>query len=161
MDERNDGLLRGSREERIQQALDPARSPWDLDAVLELHTALLDHAEDVRAAAVSALIEIAGKNPVPASVSPVSLLGRYMFSFTAASGVVPQAFRILVKLATPEAIDLVKSVLASPGIRNEDFREFVEAALQSGNTDLIQHLKSLRCSTQKTKILNTALAQTH
>jgi hypothetical protein len=161
MDDRNDGLLRGSREGRIDQPLALAESPWSVDSLLGLHMALLDHAEEVRAAAMSALMEIAGKNPTPANVSPLDVLGRYMFSFTVASGVVPQVFRLLVKLGTPEAVALVKAVLANPNIRNDDFRQFVETALQSGNPDLIQHLKSIRCSAQKAKILNAALKQTH
>jgi hypothetical protein len=101
MDERNDGLLRGSREGRIDQTLALAESPWSVDTLLGLHVALLDHAEEVRAAAMSTLMEIAGKNPTPVSVSPLDVLGPYMFSFTVASGVVPQVFRLLVKIGTP------------------------------------------------------------
>jgi len=161
MEDRSDGLLRGSRDDRVGQALALADSPWDLDTLLNLHVALLDHAEEVRAAAISVLIEIAGKQPAPASVSPLSVLARYMFSFTAASAVVPQVFRLLVKLGTSEAAALVKSILANPTIRNADFRKFVEAVLQSGNPHLIQHLKTLRCTAQKAKVLKTALNRSH
>jgi hypothetical protein len=55
----------------------------------------------------------------------------------------------------------VKAVLSDPHIRNDDFRQFVETTLQSGNPDIIHHLKSLRRSTQKAKILKVALKQTH
>ncbi len=69
---RSDGLLRGSRESRIKLMDFVKKEPWDVDTILDLYTGLIDHAEDVRAEAMMALWEIAWKQPVPVSVTPIN-----------------------------------------------------------------------------------------
>ncbi len=44
---RNDGLLRGSREDRVSAMSSLADAEWDLGAFLDLHCGLLDHSEAV------------------------------------------------------------------------------------------------------------------
>ncbi len=68
---RNDGLLRGSREERVAAMLSLAEAEWNLGAFLDLHCGLLDHAEDVRAAAMEALQKIATQRPEPIALTSV------------------------------------------------------------------------------------------
>ncbi len=74
MDFRSDGLLRGSREERCKAMLALGKTKWDLYTFLDLHCGLLDHAEDVRAAAMEALEKIAKRRPKPIALTPLDLL---------------------------------------------------------------------------------------
>ena len=71
---RTDGLLRGSRDERIQQMLALKNKSWKLDALLEIHCGLLDHAHDVREAAMETLLGLAARKTVAISISPEMLL---------------------------------------------------------------------------------------
>ena len=103
LEEPSDGLLRGSRKDRIAQMLSLREAEWNLYTLLDLHLGLLDHAEEVRLAAVESL-PAAAKIPEPITLTPADFLARYMFSFTSASGAAPQIFEFLVELGTPEAI---------------------------------------------------------
>ncbi len=53
MYERSDGLMRGSRQERIQEVLDLRGADWDFNTLLGIIQGILDHAEDVRLAATA------------------------------------------------------------------------------------------------------------
>ena len=55
-------MLRGSREERIETMLSLNEEEWNLNTLLYLHLGILDHAEDVRMAAMDALMEIAKRS---------------------------------------------------------------------------------------------------
>ena len=70
MEERSDQLLRGSRKERVETMLSLSEDEWDLNTLLNLFLGILDHAEDVRIAAMDALMEIAARSPEPFTVSP-------------------------------------------------------------------------------------------
>ena len=56
--DRNDGLMRGSREQRIAEMRSLGDADWNPGTLLHLHIGLLDHAEDVRSAALDAVLEI-------------------------------------------------------------------------------------------------------
>ena len=71
---RTDGLLRGPRAERTEWITALADAPWDLETLLELHLGLLDHAQDVRVAAMEALRSIARRKPHAIAVTAVELL---------------------------------------------------------------------------------------
>lgn len=58
---RTDGLLRGPRHERSKLMTALGKEAWGLETLLGLHLGLLDHAEDVRIAAMEALQHIAQK----------------------------------------------------------------------------------------------------
>ena len=42
MEERSNGLLQGSREERVAAIVSLKRAEWNLDTLLDLHLGLLD-----------------------------------------------------------------------------------------------------------------------
>ena len=96
---RTDGLLRGSRDERIQQMLVLKNKSWKLDALLEIHCGLLDHAHDVREAAMETLLGLAARKTVAIPISPEMLLAYYMGTFTVASGIDLAVVRCLAALA--------------------------------------------------------------
>jgi hypothetical protein len=112
---------------------------WNLNTLLYLHLGILDHAEDVRMAAIDALMEIAKRSPESFTVSPISILIRYMFDFTVASGYTPYMFRSLVQLGTPEAVQAAERALGRVE-RNEDFRKFLDILIQEGKTVLWQQI---------------------
>ena len=82
---------------------------WDLETLLGLHLGLLDHAEDVRIAAMKSLQHIAKKRPTPIAISPIALLAYFMHSFTVASGMSLVTFQCLVELNTAESGEIVGS----------------------------------------------------
>src|SRR3989344_7007054 len=99
---RTDGLLAGSREERVQQMVDASNRPWNLSTLLEVHADLLDHAREVRRAAIEALIRIADLFPKPVQIAPVDLLGEF-------TGVdEDRVFRYLVERGGPAAEECVR-----------------------------------------------------
>ncbi len=71
MYERSDVLMRGSRENRIQEVFGLQESDWDFDALLGIIQGILDHAENVRLAAMETLLEIAGQKKAPMSLTPL------------------------------------------------------------------------------------------
>lgn len=149
-------MLRGSREERVETMLSLQGEEWSLNTLLYLYLGILDHAEDVRMAAMDALMEIAKRSPEPFTVSPISMLIRYMFDFTVASGYTPYMFRSLVQLGTPEAVQASESALRHVE-RNDDFRKFLDILIEEGKTDMLKNMKEENLSKQKAKILRDAL----
>jgi len=103
-DERTDGLLRGARADRIRQIRVTEDAPWTLGTILELHCGLLDHAHDVREAAMGTLIGIALKRPAAVPVTPVALLAYFMNAFTVASGVDAEVVKCFAELRTLKQI---------------------------------------------------------
>src|SRR5512144_823138 len=93
---RTDGLLRGARTERVRQVLALQSAGWSLATALDLHCGLLDHAHDVREAAMEALMELAAQRPAAVPLTPARLLAFYMMTFTVASGTDVAAVRCLV-----------------------------------------------------------------
>src|SRR5439155_9677773 len=93
--------------ERIAAILALEQAEWGLDAVLDLHRGLLDHAEAVRLASVEALKAIAQRSPEQLTLTPASFLAHHMFSFTVASGAAEGIFGFLVELGTPEGDERV------------------------------------------------------
>ena len=154
---RNDGLLRGSREERIEAMLSLAIANWSLETLLELHFGLLDHAEEVRAAAMDTLQAIAKRKPDPISLTPADMLSRFVFSFTVSSGVRLATFRALVELETPETDDAVEQILLYT-VRNEDFSDFVQVLQRVGKAEILRRLPPSRLSKTKAAILRSALS---
>ncbi len=153
---RSDGLLTSSREDRIAAMLLLKEAGWNVDTVLDLHRGLLDHAEDVRLAAIEALKGIAERLPEPLSVTPVTLLAVYLFSFTVSSGATPDIFAFLVKLNTPEALRAAEEALEHVG-RNEDFEAFAGILLRANKRDILQRLQKAKLSKVKAKILQQVL----
>jgi len=96
MYERSDGLMRGSRKERIQEVFGLQESDWDFDTLLGIIQGILDHAEDVRLAAMEMLLEIAKQKRAPMSLTPVSVIEYFMFSFSASTKATQRIFGFLV-----------------------------------------------------------------
>jgi hypothetical protein len=155
MAERSGKLLRGSREERVETMLSLQGEEWNLNTLLYLYLGILDHAEDVRIAAMDALMEIATRSPEPFTVSPISMLIRYIFDFTVASGYTPYMFRSLVQLGTPEAVQASESALRHVE-RNEDFRKFLDILIEEGKTDVLRNMAGEDLSKQKARLLSDA-----
>ena len=156
MEERSDKLLRGSRKERVETMLSLTAEGWDLNTLLNLFLGILDHAEDVRIAAMDALMEIAARSPEPFTVSPISMLIRYIFDFTVSSGYTPYMFQFLVQLGTPEAVQAAESALRHVA-RNEDFRKFVDILIEEGKSDVLRNIEIENLSKAKAKLLSDAL----
>ena len=147
---RSDGLLRGSREERVEAMLSLQRKRWDLEAFSELHCGLLDHAEEVRAVAMDTLKAIAKSKPEPIALTPVKLLSNFLFAFTVSSGVRVDTFKALVELGTPEAREAVGQILDTQ--RNEDFRDFVEVLEHANRLGLLRQIDPSKLSKTKAAI---------
>ena len=123
MYDRNDGLMRGSRQERIQEVLDFQESDWDFVTLLGIIQGMLDHAEDVRLAAMETLLEIAGQKKAPMSLTPVSVIEYFMFTFNASTRATQQIFKFLVENSDiPGANEAVERAVLG-NVRNEDFRK--------------------------------------
>lgn len=153
---RSDGLLRGSREERIQAVLSLRDAEWNLATLLDLHCGLLDHAEDVRASAMDALQDIAKRKPKPLEITPMMLLSEFLFSFTAVSGMAVSAFEFFVQLDTPEARQAVGRALLRVQ-RNEDFSAFVEILQRANKRELLRRLEPAKLSKTKAAVVRSAL----
>jgi len=156
---RSDGLLRGAREDRAEAMSSLGRAKWSLEVLLDLHCGLLDHAEEVRIAAMEALREISRQEPDPVALPPVKLLSDFLFSFTVSSGVAVKCFKFLVELDTLEAHEAVEQALFR-GQRNEDFKEFVGVLWQANKLELLHRLEQAKLSQAKATILRSALAST-
>jgi len=129
---------------------------WDLNTLLYLHLGIPDHAEEVRMAAMDALMEIAMRSPRPFTVSPISMLIRYIFDFTVSSGYTPYMFQFLVQLGTPEAVQAAESTLRHIE-RNDDFRKFVDILIEEGKSDVLRNIEVENLSKAKAKLLSDAL----
>jgi hypothetical protein len=154
---RSDGLLRGSREERVQAMSSLCEAEWNLNTILELHCGLVDHAEDVRAAAMEALQAITNRKPKPASLTPVDLLSYFLFEFTVSSGVRVATFSTLVELGTPEADQAIERLLLGTQ-RNEDFSDFIKLVQRAGKSELLRGLQAAKLSKTKAAMLRSALS---
>lgn len=157
--DRNDGLMRGSREERITEMRSLGKAEWNPGTLLYLHIGLLDHVEDVRSAALDALLEISRGLPTPFTISPVTLLSYCLFDWTGSTGNTPRIFRSLVQLGTPEADEAIEAIMEGHAdhLRNEDFEEFICALAENGKMEDINRLLNRKLSTTKTKILRRIL----
>jgi len=157
MYERSDGLLRGSREERIKEVLDLQESDWDFNTLLGIIQGILDHVEDVRLAAMETLLEIAGKKKAPMSLTPVSVIEYFMFSFRASTMAAQRIFRFLVEntdiSGANEAIE--RALLGV--VRNEDFEKFVDIIVEAKKLEFLKALEDKKLSKTKAKILKDAL----
>lgn len=70
---------------------------------------ILDHTENVRLAAIETLLEIAGQKKAPMSLTPLSVIEYFMFSFSASKMAAQRIFKFLVEntdiSGTNEAIE--------------------------------------------------------
>ncbi|KPL07043.1 hypothetical protein AMJ85_09745 [candidate division BRC1 bacterium SM23_51] len=156
--EPSDGMMRGSREERIEGMKSLKEAEWNLYTLLDLHIGLLDHAQDVRLTALDALMAIAEKLPQPITLSPISLLADYIFSVTVSSGYTALIFQFLVQLGTPEADQAVEKIMAGARtMRVNDFRDFVDILITERRSNLLKGVEKTRLSRTKAEILRRAL----
>jgi hypothetical protein len=157
MFERSDGLMRGSREERMQEVFDLHESDWDFYTLLGIIQGFLDYAEDVRLAAMDTLLEIAKQKKAPMSLAPVSVIEYFMFSFTATSMATQRIFRFLIENTDiPGANEAIERALLSD-VRNEDFEKFIDIILEAKKFEFLKTLKDKKLSKRKTQILKNAL----
>ena len=156
---RTDGLLRGPRRERSKHMTSLEREAWDLETLLALHLGLLDHAEDVRIAAMEALQHIAQRKPTPLAVSPVTLLAYFMHSFTVASGLSLLTFELLVELNTAESIEIVETVLESGRGNNMQFEGWVRILQEANRSDILRKIDLRRLSKGRRKVIERVLAE--
>lgn len=157
--DRNDGLMRGSRKQRSEEMRSLGDAEWNPGTLLYLHIGLLDHAEDVRSAALEALLEMSTRQPKPFTISPVMLLSYCLFDWTVSSGNTPRIFRFLAQLGTPDADEAIEAIMEGPveHLRNEDFEEFLSALAENGKMETINRLANRKISTTKNKILRRVL----
>ncbi len=157
MYERSDGLMWGSREDRIQEVFGLQESDWDFDALLGIIQGILDHAENVRLAAMETLLEIAGQKKAPMSLTPLSVIEYFMFSFSASTMAVQRIFKFLVEntdiSGANEAIE--RALLRD--VRNEDFEKFIDIIVEAKKLEFLKILEDKKLSKTKTKILKNAL----
>jgi hypothetical protein len=158
-DERTDGLLRGSREERIRHIANLEQEGWTLDTLLDFHCGLLDHAHDVRQAAMESLIEIAVKKPTPLAVTPVTLLAYFMHTFTVSSGVGVHVVQCLAELRTSEADTALRITIESGAGSNEQFQRWLMILKDSKRDDVLGKISLEKLSSGRRKILNKALTR--
>ena len=157
MFERSDGLMRGSREQRMQEVFDLHESDWDFYTLLGIIQGSLDHAEDVRLAAMDTLLEIAKQKKTPMSLAPISVIEYFMFSFTATSMATQRIFRFLIENTDiPGANEALERALLSD-VRNEDFEKFIDIILEAKKFAFRKSLEHKKLSKRKTQILKNAL----
>ncbi len=154
---RTDGLLRGTRAERVRQMLALKNAGWSMDVVLELHCGLADHAHDVRQAAMETLLALAEQRPAAVPVTPARLLAYYMTAFTVASGIDLAAVRCLVDLRTGEADEILIELLGSHNGNNEQFKHWVEIVNAAGRRDILRQIPVDNLSKGRQRILNQLL----
>jgi len=161
MFERSDGLMRGSREQRMQEVFGLHESDWDFHTLLGIIQGFLDHAEDVRLAAMDTLLEIARQKKAPVNLSPLSIIEYFMFSFTASSMATQKIFRFLIENTDiPGANEAIEIVLHRD-IRNEDFEKFVDIILEAKKFEFLKIFQNRKLSKRKTQILKNALKNTN
>jgi len=157
MYDRSDGLLRGSRQERIREVLNLQESDWDFDTMLGIIQGMLDHAEDVRLAAMETLLTIAEKKKAPMSLTPVSIVEYFMFTFNACTKTAQKVFRFLVDNSDmPGTNEVIERALLGD-VRNEDFETFVTILLEAGKSEFLKTLEDRKLSKTKSRILKNAL----
>ena len=153
MDNRNDGLLRGSRTERCEQMNALKTAEWSLATLLELHVGLLDHADEVRYAAILALKEIAGKRqPQSVKVAPLDLLSQYSEG----------DFWFFAEFGPPEALAIAERILTQKVANgsNAEFEATLRTVVERRRLDLLETLRTLKLSEPKAKILRSILPRT-
>jgi len=157
MYERSDGLMRGSREERVQEVFGLQESDWDFDTLFGIIQGILDHAEDVRLAAMETLLEIARQKKAPMSLTPVSVIEYFMFSFNASTKAAQRIFRFLVENTDiPGANEAIERALLRD-VRNEDFEKFIDIIVEAKKLEFLKTLEDKKLSKTKAKILKNAL----
>jgi hypothetical protein len=134
------------------------REPWDLETLLGLHLGLLDHAEDVRIAAMESLQRLAQEKPTPVAVSPIALLGYFMHSFTVASGMSLLTFECLVEINTAESTEIVEAVLESGRGNNIQFEGWVKILQDAKRWDTLHKIDLTKLSKGRRKVIERALA---
>ena len=155
---RTDGLLRGPRKERSESMTALGDASWDLETLLGLHLGLLDHAEDVRVAAMEALGSIARKKPDAIAVTPVALLAYFMHTFTRASRVDLTSFRCLVELDTHESLEVIKGILESGHGSNDQFDAWVDILRDAKKLEILRSVDLARLSKARRNIVKRVLA---
>ena len=155
--ERTDGLLRGSRDQRIRQIRAVEEAPWTLETILGLHCGLLDHAHDVSEAAMDTLIEIALKHPDPVAVTPVALLAYFANAFTIASGIDGRVVRCFAELHSPEADTALSELLESGTGNHQQFENWMTILKATNRTDILHQVRRDRLSVNRRKMLKHAL----
>jgi hypothetical protein len=157
MYERGDGLMRGSREKRMQEVFGLQESDWDFHTLLGIIQGFLDHSENVRLAAMETLLEIARQKKTPMSLTPISVIEYFMFSFTASSLAAQRIFRFLIENTDiPGAGEAVQRALLID-VRNEDFEKFIDIILEAKRVEFLKTLEHKKLSKRKTQILKNAL----
>ena len=157
MYDRSDGLMRGSREERIHEVLGLQEADWNFDTLLGIIQGILDHAEDVKLATMETLLDIAGQNKAPMSLTPVSVVEYFMFSFNASTKAAQRIFCFLVENTDiPGANEIIERALLGD-IRNEDFEKFIDIIVEAKKSEFLKMLEDKPLSKTKTKILRNAL----
>ncbi len=155
--ERTDGLLRGSRTERMRQIRAVEDAPWTLETILGLHCGLLDHAHDVREAVMETLMETALKRPDPVAVTPVALLAYFANAFTVASGIDARVVRCFAELHSPEADTALSELLESGTGNHQQFENWMTILKATNRTDIFRQVRSDRLSANRRKMLKQAL----
>lgn len=157
MYERSDGLMRGSRNERMQEVFSLQESDWDFDTLLGIIQGILDHAENVRLAAMEALLEIAKQHKAPMNLTPVSVIEYFMFSFTVSSNATQRIFKFLVENTDiPGAKEAIERALLG-SVRNEDFEKFIDIIIEAKKLEFLKILEGKQLSKTKAKIFKHAL----
>lgn len=155
--ERTDGLLRGSRAERIRQIQAIEDAPWTLATILDLHCGLLDHAHDVRQTAMQTLIGVALKRPAPLAVTPVALLAYFVNAFSVASGIDAGVVRCFAELHTAEADTALSDLLESGTGSNQQFEHWTTILKAANREEILRRVCPERLSTTRRKMLKNAL----
>ncbi len=151
---RSDGLLRGARTERIEQMLAFRHTTWSLEVLLGVHCGLLDHACEVREAAMESLLELAAKGPAAVPVTPASLLAYYMGTFTVASGIDLAVVSCLAELRTSEADELLVGLLVSGSGSNEQFKRWLEILRAKDRQEILDRVQREKLSPKRKATLN-------
>ncbi len=151
--ERTDGLLRGSRDQRISKIRAVEEAPWTLETILGLHCGLLDHAHDVSEAAMDTLIGIALKRPDPVAVTPVALLAYFVNVFTVASGIDARVVRCFAELHTAEADAALSELLESGTGNHQQFENWMTILTATNRMDILRRVHSDRLSANRRKML--------
>ena len=155
--ERSDGLLRGSRRDRVRQIEALQGQPWNLGTLFDLHCGLLDHGHEVNEAAMDTLAELARKNPAPIVITPAALLAALATEFTVASGVDVRVVQCLSELGTAEANAALRELLESGRGNNEQFRTWTMVLTAANRHEILRDLAADRLSPKRKQMVKQAL----
>jgi len=133
--------------------------PWSVDTFLDLHCGLLDHAYDVREAAMGTLLDLAVKRPAPVPVTPVKLLAYFMHAFTVSSGIDMDVVQCLAELHTVEGDAILNNLLESGRGSNEQFKRWMATLKTANREDLLHQICSDKLSSGRKKMLKQVLEQ--